>query len=34
MPTKHLLILVSAAVAFAAPMAIAQKKYDLGASDE
>jgi branched-chain amino acid transport system substrate-binding protein len=33
MPTKHLLILVSAAVAFAAPMAIAQKKYDLGASD-
>ena len=33
MPTKHLLVLVGAAVAFAAPMAIAQKKYDPGASD-
>jgi branched-chain amino acid transport system substrate-binding protein len=33
MPTKHLLVSVSAAVAFAAPTAIAQKKYDAGASD-
>lgn len=33
MPTNHLLIVVSAALAFAAPTAIAQKKYDAGASD-